>query len=256
MKSKFLGLALLSIFASQVVAGELEAFKKGFDVGLEAVEYQLQHEGYQPKVIQLDKPYVVVIEIKDSPTNDILYFQHLLNKDGIKSTLTKEYLILDSFDRLPDAKELSQLVNGRYAVVSKIKEFTDGQIETYPILFNRTFEPIVEHVAKEVNKTVVTKYETPLDIRWENQTYKKVAKYKHFSIKNSAISYKYKYSQDKNITCGDSTSKCFDSSLFYENKIFNVGTKFKKGGVYRTTDGEYFQKVYNTNLFFSLEDIK
>lgn len=257
MRNKFLGLAFLTVFASQVVASEIEAFKKGFNIGLEAVEYQLQNEGYQPRVIQFDRPYVVIIEIKDSPTNDILYFQHLLNKDGIKSILTKEYLVLESFDRLPDAQELSRIVNNRYGISSKVEEFTIGQIETYPILFRKTFEPIVKDVAKAENKTVVKQYKTPLDIRWEKETTKTVVKNEFFTIKNSTMSYKYKYEDSKNFACPDSTtSQCFISALFYENQIYSVGKKFEKGGVYKTTAGEKFQKVYNKNLFFPIEDVK
>lgn len=258
MKNKFLGLAFLTVFTSQITAGEIEAFKKGFDIGLEAVEYQLQNEGYQPKIVQFDKPHAVVIEIKDSPTNDILYFQHLLNKDGIKSVLTKEYLVLDSFERLPDAQELSATINNRYGITSKIKEFTNGQIETYPILFRKTFDPIVQDVAKAENKTIVKQYKTPLDIRWEKETASKSStKNDFFTIKNSAMSYSYKYEDSKSLTCPDKTaSQCFVSALFYENKIYNVGKKFIKGGVYKTSAGEQFQKVYNENLFFPIEDIK
>jgi len=242
---------------SSLLATELDSFKKGFTIGLEAVEYQLKNEGYEPKIMQLDSPYIVVMDIKNIPTNDILYFQHLLAKDSINSLITKNFLLIKSFDRIADANELKKSLQSKYSVELKVQELTTGTIETYPILFSRTFDKVITDVTTNYDIKYVKQYETPLQIRLENKNKPKKKKvYRTFRLKNTAMAYTYKYDQDSDLQCGNTKGKCFDSSLFDEKKVYTKGRYYRKGGVYRTSDGELFQKVYNTNLFFDLNDVR
>lgn len=256
MKIKKISFLILTLgLTSNIFANEIESFKKGFIIGLEAVDYQLKHEGYEPKTIQLESPFIVIMDIKNISTNEILYFQHLLAKENIDSLITKDFLLIKSFDRKPDAQSMKKILETKYNTINlEIRELTDGTIETYPILFTRTFDKVINNITKNNDIAYVKKYETPLQIRLEKEKNKAKA-YKYFKLKNSAMSYKYKYDKDSNIKCGDTRSKCFESKLFYENRIFKIGTKFKKGGVYQTSDGEFFQKVYNTNLFIDINDV-
>ena len=256
MKIKKISLLLVTFgLISNLFANEIESFKKGFSIGLEAVEYQLKNEGYEPKIIKLESPYVVIMDIEETATNDILYFQHLLSKDSINSLITKKFLLIKAFDRKPDAKALKKTIENKYPVKLAVRELTDGIIETYPILFSRTFDKVISKVTKKADIAYVRKYKTPLQIRLEKKKEPK-PKFTYFKLKNSAMSYKYKYNEDTFPQCGSPRSKCFDSKLFYENKIYKIGKKFKKGGVYQTNDGEFFQKVYNTNLFIDLSDVE
>jgi len=243
-----------SIFAS-----EIDSFKKGFTIGLEAVEYQLRHEGYEPKIMQLEKPYIVTMDIKETPTNDILYFQHLLSKENINSLITKEFLLIDSFDREPDAIELKSILESKYPINLKVEELTNGNIETYPILFSRTFDNVINHVAQSVDIAYVKKYETPLQIRLEKNLNKEMVKntkkYRYFKLKNKAMSYTYDYKNDLLNKCEGIKGKCFNSKLFSEYKTIAKDTVLRKGGVYKTDEGEVFQKIYNTNLFIDIEGV-
>ncbi len=245
--------------ASNIFANELESFKKGFSIGLETVDYQLKNEGYQPKVIQLDSPYIVTMNINNIPTSDILYFQHLLAKENINSLITKEFLLIDSFDRKPDAIELKRILESKYPVSLKVEELTNGKIETYPILFSKTFDNVITDVTSNLDITYVKKYETPLQIRLEKEkssNTKKIKKtFKYFKLKNKAMIYKYDYKKDSINKCKNISGKCFQSDLFMEYNTYSKGTIFKKGGVYKTNEGELFQKVYNTNLFIDLADV-
>lgn len=256
MKMKKISMFLLTLGLSiNLFAKEIESFKKGFTIGLEAVEYQLKNEGYEPKKIELESPYIVMMDIKETPTNDILYFQHLLAKDSINSLITKEFLLIKAFDREPDAKSLKKIIESKYPVKLEVKELTNGTIETYPILFTRTFDNVISSVTKNADITYIKKYETPLQIRLEEEK-KPKKKITYFKLKNEAMAYKYKYDQNTVPKCEPSQRRCFDSKLFYENKIYKKGTSFKKGGIYKTNEGELFQKVHNTNLFIDLNDIQ
>lgn len=256
MKIKRISIFLLVLGLSiNLFAKEIESFKKGFAIGLEAVEYQLKNEGYEPKKIQLESPFIVIMDIKKTPTNDILYFQHLLAKDSINSLITKDFLLIKAFDREPDATSLKKIIESKYPVELEVKELTNGIIETYPILFTRTFDNVISSVTKKADIAYVKKYETPLQIRLEEEK-KPKKKIKYFKIKNKAMSYKYKYDKNTAPQCEPSQIRCFDSKLFYENKIYKKGTSFKKGGIYKTNEGELFQKVHNTNLFIDLSDVQ
>ncbi|RXI43419.1 hypothetical protein CRU99_07750 [Malaciobacter mytili] len=253
IKMFFLG---LSLFVSNLFASsEIENFKKGFVIGLEAVEYQLNTEGFEPKKINLKNPYIVSLDIQKATTNDILYFQHLLKKyEGLNSILTKKFIVIKSFERIPDAQLLSNQINQKYNINTEVKELSNGEIETYPILFSKTFEPLIKAFAQKADVKIVTQYKTPLQIKLEDKKTSNIPKY--FTLKNSSMSYKYKYDKQKEKLDCKKQKRCFDSKLFYENKIFENGKKFQKGGVYKTIDGELFQKVYQKNLFFEYENIK
>jgi hypothetical protein len=247
--------AVIFLGVTALNAQNLESFKKGFEVGLEAVNYQLNTEGYEPKVMKIEHPYAVIMDIKSVPTKTVLYLQHLLYKDGLQSITTKEFLLIKAFERMADAKELQHNIANKYNIKLKIVELYDGKIETYPTLFNNTLDTLVAKVAKDKDVSIVKTYTNPMKTRMVKKT--KKAKVKYIILKNDAMTYKYEYNKaSKSKVCKETNKKCFDSKFFKENSVRTKNLKFQKGGVYTTPQGEKFQKVRNVNLFISIDDVK
>lgn len=256
---KLVGSALaLMIGMTSMYAQNLVDFKKGFEIGLEAVDYQLNTEGYEPKIINIEQPYAVIMNIKSVPTKTILYMQHLLYKDGLRSITTKEFLLIKAFDRMADAKELQETISNKYHVQLKIVELFDGKIETYPSLFNNTIDTLVAKVAKDKDVSIVKRYTNPMKTRiMGKMKKKKSSKIKYFILKNDAMTYKYEYKEAaKSKVCKKVKGKCLDSKLFKESSVRTKNLRFEKGATITTPQGEKFQKIRNINLFVSAEDIK
>lgn len=255
------------ILASQLFGAynELEVFKKGFTVGLEAVDYQLNHEGFEPKQIEITSPYAVVWEIEKVQTRDILYLQHLLNRDGIESYILKDFLLVSTFDRLADAKALAKKINSMYGVVLKIKELEMGMVETYPILFASKTKELTDSFLQRQRKVYVTPLQLKLakgeitlnDIPMNKPRYK-ADKNKKFKLKNNAIAYEYNIKADKKLNCGGAykNGNCYLAHNFSSISEVKKGTEYILGGVYLRSDGVKMQKVLNKNIFFFLDDVE
>lgn len=255
------------ILASQLFGAsyeELEVFKKGFTVGLEAVDYQLNHEGFEPKKIETTSPYAVVWEIEKVQTRDILYLQHLLNRDGIESYIMKDFLLVSTFDRLADAKALVKKINKMYGVTLKVKELETGTLETYPVLFASKTKELTDNFLQRQRKVYITPLQLKLakgeitlnDIPMDKTRYK-ANKNKKFKLKNNAIAYEYNLKADKKLNCNGAYKKgnCYLAYNFHSIGEVKEGTEYTLGGVYLRNDGIKMQKVLNKNLFFFLDDI-
>lgn len=260
-------ISLSILIASQLLGAsynELEVFKKGFTVGLEAVDYQLNHEGFEPKRIEVTSPYAVIWQTEKVQTRDILYLQHLLNRDGIESYLLKDFLLVSTFDRLADAKALAKKINKMYGVVLEIKELETGTVETYPVLFASKTKELTDSFLQRQRKV----YITPLQVRLAkgeitlndipmNQKRYKPNKNKKFKLKNNAVAYEYNLKADTKLDCGGAykNGKCYLAHNFSSTGEVKEGTQYTLGGVYLRDDGAKMQKVLDKNLFFFLEDV-
>lgn len=257
----------ICLLASQLFGAsynELEVFKKGFTVGLEAVDYQLNHEGFEPKKIEITSPYAVVWEIDKVQTRDILYLQHLLNRDGIESYLLKDFLLVATFDRLADAKALTKKINNTYGVTLKIRELETGTLETYPVLFASKTKELSDSFLQRQRKVYVTPLQLKLakgeitlnDIPMDKPRYK-ANKDKKFKLKNNAVAYEYNHKADKKLDCGGVYKKgnCYLAYNFSSIGEVKKGAEYILGGVYLRSDGIKMQKVLNKNIFFFLDDI-
>jgi hypothetical protein len=246
MRKILVGLSIVSA----CFAYDVDTFKDGFEIGLDALQFQIKNDGAIPRKIDLEKPFIVILSTENIPLNEIIYLQYIAHKENFKTNLTEDGIIFGNYDRQVDANEAKNRIKRILNYDAKIIN-NNGDFYTYPIIAKPIYDLITEDLRKDgvikevqliyVNKPNITSTEnkTASSVK---QTQKPLSA-KNFTLKNSkAQSYKL-----------DGDSKY--SKNYIENFIAEGGT-FKTVNTFTTKEGEVFVKVLNENIFFLKDDVE
>ncbi|HIF9806744.1 TPA: hypothetical protein ACX8VE_001487 [Campylobacter jejuni] len=225
-------------------------FKDGFEAGLEALSLQSKVDGFSYKRIQINKPFLIIYNIKNIPLNEALFLQVIASREGYETHLTKDFVSFGSFEREIDAKEKIK------SLVSKFKlNYKDFKVQknikeiiTYPFLYKDFYEKLLDEAKKLgiIVETQIIEKTTIKQPQPQNKSKTTTSKKKNekFVLKNSkAMSY---------ISLGGSER---DSKNFSEDKLINNGKEYEIEKRIKTKSGEEFVKVLGENLYFSTKDI-
>lgn len=231
-------------------------FKKGFEAGLQILEFQRQNEGIKPKNITITKPYAVIINISNYSTSEVLFMQNVAYREGLNTYLTKDFLFFGDFDRKADAINCVDKIKKDLEINATIKETKNKmQIITYPNLWAESYLHFFNEVKKQgyiVNNIVIEKPVTkiikikPKPVIAKKEEPKKiivVEPQKIMTLKNQkAMSY---------ILNGDNKN----SKNFKENQFLSGQFILENENMIKTDQGEVFYKVKNENLYFNQLDV-
>lgn len=224
-----------------------KSFKDGFEAGLKALEFQAKTEGFTAKLININKPYVLLLDIKEMPLSEVLLLQVLAAREGIESHLSEEFLYLGSFEREIDAKDRIKTLISKFKLNAKdLKIYKNiKEILTYPYLYKTFYQNLLQR-AREEGIIVETKILTQPIIKNPVIAKKPISKKPNpinFTLKNSkAMAY---------LSLGGSES----DSKNYEEKGFLPKQNFTFEKRIKTSSNENFVKVAGQNLYFLESDI-
>ncbi|TEY00714.1 hypothetical protein [Campylobacter sp. US33a] len=262
---KIFTLIIACVFANaNVIQYELKAneeiFKKGFEAGLKALEFQRKNDGYAPKKVEIQKEYFITYNITKMPYNDVIFLQNITAKEGFDTHITKDKLFFGEFEREADAKDALQTLKDKFKINAVINKNKGNEIlVTYPKLWGDFYTHIIDKVAKdgylikveviEVQPKAIEqkpkKEEKPKktqQVKFENELIKKEKKF--FRLKNQkAMFYSVK---------GDNK----DSKNYKEKSLISNGNfALESEKPIVTKQGEKFYKVANKNVYFSDRDV-
>lgn len=247
MFKKCLFIALLLLQAKAYYEPDDKSFKDGFEAGLKALEFQAKNEGFSPKIIVIDKPYVLLLDIKEMPLSEVLFLQVLASREGIESHLSEEFLYLGSFEREVDAKDRIKNLVSKFKLNAKNLKVHSHikELISYPYLYKNFYEDLLLK-AKNEGVIVETKIlQKPL-IKTPLIAKKPLAKKStplNFSLKNAkAMSY-------MSLGGSENDSKNYEEKGLVSQKNFIFEKKIQ------TNSGESFVKVAGLNLYFLESDI-
>jgi hypothetical protein len=242
---------LLSLsIAVACLAYDVEVFKDGFDAGLNALQFQIKNDGAIPQKIDLQKPFIVILQTENIPMNEIIYIQYVAHKEDFKTSLIKDGIIFGDYDRQIDAKEAKNRIKRVLNYDADIINNT-GEFYTHPILAKPVYDLVTEGLTKDgVIKDVQIVYANKPKVTTSSkqaasstQQAQKSSNIKTIELKNSkAQSYKL-----------DGNKK--HSASYTESFIVEGGT-FKTANSFITNEGEVFVKVLNENIFFLKDDVE
>lgn len=240
-------------FGSSFYEPSHKSFKEGFNAGLQALEFQAKVDGYKQKSIQVNKPYLLVFEIKNTPLNEALFLQIIAFKEGFDTHLSKNFVSFGEFDRLIDAQDKKKELERKFKLnASAVKIYTNiTSFLTYPFLWQDFHSVLVqdairagviyEEKEKIVYKTIYKETKKPA-VKKVKETTKK------FTLKNAkAMSYKLIGKDNENYE--------LDSLNYAENALLNK-KEYEFEREITTRQGEKFVKVKDENLYFSSLDVE
>lgn len=254
-------MSLTCFGATNVLQYELKAneaiFKKGFEAGLKALEFQRKNDGYAPKRININKEFYLTYDIRKMPYTDAIFLQNIASREGFNTHITEELLFFGEFEREADAKEAQKELKDRFDIDVDIKtKKGDDFLVTYPKLWGDFYTHIINKVKQEgifiqvetIEKrgsigSSTKKTSTKKSATTQN---KQTAPMKFFTLKNSkAMGYSVESSKRKD-------SKAYKEVGLQANKNYRLSTDI---GYVITEQGEKYYKVYNQNLYFSDRDV-
>ncbi|EAH8851391.1 hypothetical protein CDJ58_07070 [Campylobacter lari] len=226
-----------------------KSFKDGFNAGISALKFQSEIDGFTSKIIEVQKTYSLIYDIKNIPLNEALFLQLLSSREGYKTHLTKDYIYFGSYDREIDTKEKMNMLITKFNL--ELKNFKIEKelkrIVTYPFLYDSFYNKLLED-AKLLGVLVVTEVvEKKININNKNKSNKKniEKKIKTFTLNNSkAMSYYLINNNDK------------ESKNYLEKDFIKSSGNFKIDKYTKTNTNEEFVKVLGENIYFSTKDIK
>lgn len=226
------------------------SFKKGFDAGLKALEFQKKNEGVQPQKINIHKPYLVQLEITRIPYNEVLFLQNIASREGYKTYLTKNYLIFGEFDREIDAKDAASQLERSFKIKPTIRKVAEKTfLITYPSLWADYWTIFLEEAKNNgfvVKKEIIKITERPKTQQITQRTPPVIAQKPKKILLINKMAMAYALEGDKNY----SNSFVEKGLVEKENWIWD-----NKEKILKTKEGEQFVKVKDNNLFFSIEDV-
>lgn len=249
-KTILIAIACGTLANANVYAPQDMSFKKGFDAGLKALEFQKNNEGVQPQKIEINKPYLVQLEISNIPYNEVLFLQNIASREGYKTFLTKNYLIFGEFDREIDAKDTIAQLEKSFKIRPSIRKISEKtSLITYPFLWGEFWTIFLEEakrngyvIKKEIIKVPEVQRVQQTAQRKTTSIFEKPKKI--LLVNDKAMTYSLE--GDKNYS-GNFIEK---GLVGKENWILD-----NKEKIIKTAQGEQFVKVKDSNLYFSIEDV-
>lgn len=223
-----------------------KSLRDGFEAGIKALDFQRKVDGVKPTKILVSKPYLLVLDIKNTPINEALFLQTLAFKEGVDSHLTREFVSFGEYEREIDARDIAKLLSEKFKL--NLKSFriliNQKEIITYPYLWGATYEKLLTE-AKEAGVIVETKVLNKVPINTTNtkkkQTAPKVVEVEILFKNALAMGYK---------RIGDSgKSSDYVEVGLLEQRGYLLDSKIT------TISGESFVKVKGENLYFSVSDV-
>lgn len=220
-------------------------FRDGFEAGIKALEFQAKTDGFQQKLITINKPYLLIFDIKNTPFHEALFLQIISAREGFDTHFTKEFVFLGEFERDIDAKDAKELLVRKYRLNSNDLKILSNQksIITYPFLFHDFHKNLINEAQR---LGYVIKTEVLYANKIQTSTTKKVTSEKIVSKKitfrnNRAMGY---------ILQGDEK---LSQSFIEKGLVKQSNYEFEKN--ITTNEGEKFVKVKGQNLYFADSDV-
>lgn len=257
MKKAFI-LTVGLIASSSFAYNDANTYKKGFEAGLKALEFQVANDGVVSNKIVLTKKYILLLPIDKISLNDVIYMQYVSSKDDFKTNLTKNELIFGNYERLIDAQFAQAKVKNLFNYDAKIVENIQDYY-TYPVLAEPVFNSVSEAFKKDgaIKETKIIyvagagaknkKEEIIVEGNNATQVIKKTVK-KPLVIKNAEL--KFEKAQAYKLQGSGKLSKDFIESFVVEKQ------KFRTANTIKTKEGESFVKVLNENTYFLESDVE
>lgn len=222
------------------------SFKEGFNAGINAVVFQSRVDGFSPQIITINKPYLLVVKIENMSLDEALFLQIIASREGYNTHLTSEYVTFGEFQRMIDAKKVSDKIKQDYKLTnSDVKILKNKkEIVTYPFLFSDFYDDLLKNAKEsgviEALKIVEVK---PEPIKKSTKTTKKlITKTKFITLKNAkAMGYNLTNNDESN------SNNLNDSGLESGKYVYEK--------TITTKQGEKFVKVKDKNLYFSVLDV-
>jgi len=223
---------------------EVAAYKRGYEDGIRAVKIQVKNNGMKARKIEVEGRYTVEVPTKDMTTAEISYLEYLATHDGYEPKVLRDRIFFGQYDRLPDAKEVARRISSAYNVkANPVALKRSKEYWTDPMLVEDLYNAFVAD-AKKNGEPVWKQY---LYIESSKPKISTVRK-RYFRLKYPKTqAYKYDYKKSK-------VPKY--SRYFSDYKIIRGKNRYRLGRVVTTDKGEKFVKVYNSNLFYSLDDVE
>ena len=236
-------IVIIVLFAASTVFGyEVEDFKKGYVTAISSLNFSFQNDGVQPKKLNYIGKNVVYMDIGKLSTSEILFSQYLAHREGFRTNIVSDKLLLGAFDRLADAEETQanakKLLNFKTSIIKNNKDEMWSRSPVTDIVLK---ELIIdgEYVNKEVVYTkgsVAAPTVKQVTVQEPTRT---------FVLRNfKAQSYTLKANSDK-----------YESKNYNELHIMDT-ENFRTNQQITTNGGETFVKVQDKNIYFLLKDVE
>ena len=244
MNKKTMIAVAAAIAVSAQANPEVAAYKRGFEDGIKAVKIQVKNDGMKSRKIQVEGRYTVEVPTEKMTTAEISYLEFLATQDGYEPRVLRDRIFFGQYNRKPDADEAARRISSAYNVQAKPMTLQrTGEYWTDPMLVSDLYNSFVADARKH-GEPVLKQY-----IYVEKSTPKKsVTHARYFRLKfPKTQAYKYDYKKSRSPKY---------SRYFSDYKVIRGKQRYRLGRVVTTDRGEKFVKVYNTNLFYSLDDVE
>lgn len=239
----FFTLSLSVTFATSFYEPNDKSFRDGFQAGLKALEFQRKNDGLQPQKIEINKPFLLVFETKNTPLSEALFLQVIASREGYDTHITKDFVSFGGFDREADAKEIAQQLQKKFKITLKILR-NQSFIVSYPFLWTDFYTKLLQEAIEKgvIPEIEVIEQRVVREIVVRQQQSQPQETIKNFTLKNAkAMSYR---------VVGTNS----DSRNFKEMTLTNT-KEYQLGRVVTTSNGEKFVKVRDKNIYFAIDDV-
>ncbi|CAD7289534.1 hypothetical protein LMG7974_01611 [Campylobacter majalis] len=223
------------------------SFKNGFNAGINSVAFQAKIDGFYPQIINITKPYVVAVEIKNMSLDEALFLQIIANREGFDTHLTTQYVTFGEYQREIDAKKIVNKIKADYKIKSsEIKILKDKkQIITYPFLFSDFYTELL----KEAKANGVIESFKIIEVKPQVVKKPAIKSVKKQTEKTKTISFKNSKAMSYSLSNNDESN----SKNLNDNELKSGKYTYEK--IITTKQGEKFVKVKGENLYFSILDV-
>lgn len=238
--------AIGAINSVEIYEPNSKNFRDGFEAGIKALEFQAKTDGFQQKLIPINKPYLLVFDIKNTPFHEALFLQIISAREGFDTHFTKEFVSLGEFERDIDAKDAKELMIRKYKINAEyVKILKDiKNIVTYPYLFQDFYKTVINDARDKgyIIQTEIVEIEKVIQPKITQPKPKKIVTKKITFKNNRAMGYTLQGNEK------------FSQSFAEKELLKQSNYEFEKNIV--TNDGERFVKVKGQNLFFADSDVE
>lgn len=221
-------------------------FRDGFEAGIKALEFQAKTDGFQQKLITINKPYLLIFDIKNTPFHEALFLQIISAREGFDTHFTKEFVFLGEFERDIDAKDAKELMIRKYKINAEYIKILKNikSIVTYPYLFQNFYKTVIND-ARDKGYIIQTEI-----IEIEKVIQPKIIQPKPKKIVTKKITFKNNRAMGYTLQGNEKLSHSFVEKELLKQSIYEFGKNIV------TNDGERFVKVKGQNLFFADSDVE
>lgn len=220
-------------------------FRDGFEAGIKALEFQAKTDGFQQNLININKPYLLVFDIKNTPFHEALFLQIISAREGFDTHFTKEFISLGEFERDIDAKDAKELMIRKYKINAEYIKILKNikSIVTYPYLFQNFYKTVINDARDKgyIIQTEIIEIEKVIQPKIQPKPKKIVTK---------KITFKNNRAMGYTLQGNEKFSQSFVEKELLKQSIY----EFERNIV--TNDGEKFVKVKGQNLFFADSDVE